>query len=76
MVWGAVRIVSPLVGALARRVAGGSDMLGEDVRLEIHDMQHRIESLESELASAQERLDFAERMLAQQRQPNQLPGAH
>lgn len=76
IVWGAVRIVGPLVAALARRVGGGSDMLGEDVRLEIHDMQHRIESLESELASAQERLDFAERMLAQQRQPNQLPGAH
>ncbi len=76
MVWGAVRIVGPLVGALARRLGGGSDMLGEDVRLEIHDMQQRIDSLESDLASAQERLDFAERLLAQQRQPNQLPGAH
>jgi hypothetical protein len=76
MVWGAVRILGPLTSALARRLGGGSDLLGEDVRLEIHEMQHRIESLEADLASAQERLDFAERLLSQQRQPNHLPGAH
>jgi len=76
MVWGAVRILGPLTQAVARRLGGGSDLLGEDIRLELHQMQQRIDALETDLASAQERLDFAERLLAQQRQPNHLPGAH
>jgi hypothetical protein len=75
MVWGAVRILAPLTQALARRLGGGGDLLGEDVRLEVHQMQQRIEALEADLASAQERIDFAERLLSQQRHPSQLPGA-
>lgn len=61
----------PLGKALAQRLAqpgggGGSAAEVEALRGEMDDLRFRLTELE-------ERLDFAERMLARQRDPNQLP---
>lgn len=42
----------------------------------IHERLAEAESLEARVAELEERLDFAERLLAQQREPERLPGAH
>lgn len=68
---GAVAILrGPIGKALADRLAGrvppplpSSD--GEEVRAEVEELRYRVAELE-------ERLDFAERVLAQRREPGQL----
>jgi hypothetical protein len=61
----------PLVAALARRIARDPapstvpDGAVEDLRAEVDEARAR-------LAAVEERLDFAERMLAQQRDPERL----
>ncbi|HZH41015.1 MAG TPA: hypothetical protein VFD85_08400 [Gemmatimonadales bacterium] len=62
-------ITRPLVGALARRInrepapPAVADGAMEDVRADLEDAHRRIAALE-------ERVDFAERMLAKQREPD------
>lgn len=61
----------PLVSAIARRIARDPappavpDGAMDDLRAEVEDAHRRIASLE-------ERVDFAERMLAKQREPDRL----
>jgi len=61
----------PLVAALARRIARDpapnalADGAVEDLRAEVDEARGR-------LAAVEERLDFAERMLAKQREPDRL----
>jgi len=72
---GAVAILrGPIGKALADRLAGrvphqSPPIDGEDVRTEVDELRYRVAELE-------ERLDFAERVLAQQREPDRLtPGS-
>lgn len=64
-------ITRPLVGALARRISREpapppvADGAVEDLRADLEDAHRRIAGLE-------ERVDFAERMLARQREPERL----
>jgi multidrug resistance efflux pump len=49
----------------------------DEMRGSLEQLQGEVGALESQLAEAHERLEFAERLLAQAREPAQLPhGAH
>lgn len=67
---------SPIGRALARRVAGGKDDAEESAALaEVDALREEVQSLRKELGDVQERLDFAERLLAQAREKGLLgPG--
>jgi len=71
LVAGLFLITRPLVGALARRIGRDpaapavTDGAVDDLRAELDDARRRIAALE-------ERVDFAERMLAKQRDPERL----
>jgi hypothetical protein len=70
----ALLIIWPLVRALARRLEGGAS---KELLLELDGLRGRVQQLEdghARLAELEERLDFAERMLAQSREPDRLPG--
>lgn len=60
-------LVLPLVRAWARRLEGGAAPAGD------MELSARVEHLEQRLADAEERLDFAERMLARNAEPGVLP---
>ena len=68
-------LFSPIGSALARRLAGRSEP--GDAHSEIEEMQARVtdevEDLRNRLAEVEERLDFAERLLAHGKQADQLP---
>ena len=64
---GLVKILGPMAKALADRIRGG--VAGVDAALAA-EMDH----LRGRLAEVEERLDFAERLLAQAREADQLPG--
>lgn len=72
-------VVRAVVAAIERKSAGrgGADAAG--LRAELEEMRGRVEYLEEQgarLAELEERLDFAERLLAQQRDRTALgPGA-
>jgi len=68
-------VLWPLVRAIARRIEGKTR---EDPGLkeEIEDLRHRVHDLDAmqmRLAELEERLDFAERLLTQRREPAALP---
>ncbi len=72
-------LFGPIGSALARRIGGRPDP--GDAHAEIEDMSARVtaevDDLRNRLAEVEERLDFAERLLAHGRQTDQLPeGAH
>lgn len=76
LVTAAITIICwPIVRALARRLEarpGLSPALQED----FEDMHHRLaemDGLQQRVSELEERLDFAERMLAQPREPDRLP---
>jgi hypothetical protein len=60
----------PFGRALADRLAGRS---GVDDR-EVRELRGEVDELRHQLTEVQERLDFAERLLAQQREADRLPG--
>lgn len=67
-------ILWPIVRAFARRIEGkgGADPA---LRSDVEHLQQRlgeVEVLQSRVAELEERLDFAERLLAQPREPDQL----
>jgi hypothetical protein len=66
-------ILWPLMRAIGRRIEGsGSDAL----RREVQELRERVRDLESgqhHVAELEERLDFAERLLAQRREAEHLP---
>ena len=67
-------LLRPLVMALSRRISGAavSDQLGH----EVDELRARVAELEAErgqMAELEERLDFAERMLAQRHDAAALP---
>ena len=72
-------LFGPVGSALARRLAGRPEP--DDNQAEIDEMRTRmtdeVEDLRHRLAEVEERLDFAERLLAHGRQADQLPaGEH
>jgi hypothetical protein len=61
-----VVLLWPLLRAVARRIEAGATLA--DARLELDEMRDRIQRLETaqpSMAELEERLDFAERLLAQ-----------
>ena len=65
---GSVIVLWPLVRAIARRIEGRTE--DPEVRREIEELRMRIREIEGEqarFAELEERLDFAERLLAQAR---------
>ena len=68
------KVVVPIARAYARRLESGVGPAGDDLRV----LQERVAELErheTRLAELEERVDFAERLLAQQRdrEPDRLP---
>ena len=68
--WTAVKILGPIGQALSRRIAGGGE--GELLERRVEAMGAELEELKHQLAETHERLDFTERLLAQERAPEQL----
>lgn len=67
---GAVFILrGPLGKALADRIAGRTGHAEED----LNSLRFELDELRTRLAETEERLDFAERLLSGQREPQQLP---
>jgi hypothetical protein len=75
--WGIVKLAQGPVGtALARRIQGhsaGAEIEAE-FAAELSHLRDQVDGLRTELTETQERLDFAERMLAKGRTPERLPG--
>lgn len=70
----ALVVLVPISRALASRIRGRAEPVLDDGRIEV--LSTRLEQLQQEMLEVHERLDFAERLLAQQRQPSGLgPGA-
>lgn len=66
-------LLRPIVSAWARRLGGGAATA--DLAAEVDELRQRIMDLEAERGRTlelEERLDFAERMLAQHAQPREL----
>lgn len=64
---------SPIGQAIARRLQGkgGAD---PELREELLGLRDRVAELEHRLTEGEERLDFAERILAERHEPERLPG--
>jgi len=71
LAWSAVKILGPIGQAFARRIGGGSD--GDFLEQRVEALAQEVDGLKAQLTETHDRLDFAERMLAQSRQPDQLP---
>ena len=70
----AIIILWPIVRALARRIEG-KGAADPALRAEVEQLQQRlgeVEVLQTRVAELEERVDFAERLLAQPREPDQL----
>jgi hypothetical protein len=77
LVVGFVRTMqSPVGHALARKIQGRSGDADEELRSEVAYLREQVEDMQHQLGETQERLDFAERLLAQQKQAGQLPQEH
>jgi Tfp pilus assembly protein PilO len=67
-------VLWPLARALGRRLEGRG-AVDAALRGEVEQLQHRlgeVDSMQVRLAEMEERLDFAERLLAQSREPDRL----
>jgi hypothetical protein len=69
-----LRIAKSQIGqAIARRIHGSSSA-DPELQGEVLELREHVAMLEDRLAQNEERLDFTERLLAQQRVPAALPG--
>lgn len=68
--------MSPIGRAIAHRIKGGSISKGDEVLQRLEETQNAVldelDALRQEITDVQERLDFAERLLARHREPAQL----
>ncbi len=70
-----VYVVVALANALVRRLDGGTSGATEQLEAELGDLRARLDDADAarhRIAELEERLDFAERMLAQQREHPRL----
>ncbi len=58
--------------AVAKRIAGGAPP--EDLERRVAELEREADAVRAEMAEAQERLDFAERALAQVKEAKRLAG--
>ena len=68
-------VLWPLVRALARRLEGRGGQDASALRSEVEHLHQRlgeVDQLQVRIAELEERLDFAERLLAQSREPDRL----
>ena len=73
LTFGAVFISrGPIGQAMARQLAGHS---ADEPSDEILELREQVDLLRTELGDVQERLDFAERLLARGRDPERIPEA-
>lgn len=63
LAFGAV-VLGPIGRGVGTRLMAGTTDPGEELGAEVHDLRLQTEDLRNALADAQERIDFAERMLA------------
>jgi hypothetical protein len=69
LVFGMVKVFrGPIGAALAERIRGGAPPVADST------LAAEVDHLRGRLAEVEERLDFAERFLAQAREADQLPG--
>ncbi|HEV8304215.1 MAG TPA: hypothetical protein VGQ25_04600 [Gemmatimonadales bacterium] len=66
MIGGAVYVVRPIAAAMAKRIAG-EHRRPEPDHAETEELRTELEQVRRELGDLAERVDFAERLLAQQR---------
>jgi hypothetical protein len=73
---GVLVLRGPLGKALAERISGRAAREDAGPTQEIQQLQSELEDVKQRLGEAEERLDFTERLLAQQRQQSSLhPGS-
>lgn len=76
MAWGVVQIArGPLGQALARRIQGSHGSADSELFAEMQQLREQVDQLQQQLIETQERVDFTERLLAQGRTPERLPGS-
>lgn len=66
-------LIWPLIRAIARRIEGGA--AGAEMQAELDTLRERVRQLEEippRMAELEERLDFAERVVAKTREPDRL----
>jgi len=71
-------VLYPLVRALARRLEGRPAGPDPALRSELDQLRHRLEDVEilqTRILELEERVDFTERLLAQRREAERLPGS-
>jgi len=68
-------VVRPLAAAIAKRIAGEHRPAAPDPR-EREAVAEELQQLRQEMTELQERMDFAERLLAKQRGPERLAPPH
>ena len=74
-IFGLVRLAQGPVGqALGRRIQGQT-AVDPDVVAEVAELREQLDQLRRQLEETQERVDFTERLLSQQRPAERLPGA-
>jgi hypothetical protein len=74
-IYGFVRLSQGPVGqALGRRIQGQT-VADPDVVTEVAELKDQLDQLRRQLEETQERVDFTERLLSQQRPAERLPGA-
>jgi hypothetical protein len=71
-------VLPPIAKAFARRLEGRYGRQDGESAAELADLQTRvgeIDNLQTRMAELEERLEFAERLLATRREADQLPGS-
>jgi hypothetical protein len=65
----------PLGSAIAERIRGGHGVDDSRLQADVEQLRHELDQVRQELAETQERVDFAERLLARPAEPGRLPDA-
>ena len=74
VLWGAYGVLRPLVGAIAKRIADGPKRDGSADQLPLMraELLDELQQVRQQVGDLAERVDFAERLLAKQREDERL----
>lgn len=72
MAWLAYKLLMPLIRAFAARIEGKASMAMEQRLVDLELRAHEGEQAQQRILELEERLDFAERLLAQREEPMKL----